>query len=244
MAENFLDGTGDKPISWWMFEEAASPSLDGNTTNNNDLTWNQATQDTAAVRQGAASVRAITGGANAVESSLANLSANFPFKGATTAFSVGGWVYFPGYTEDAWPMRFIGTAGQGFWVYVSGSKPGFFLNNGTQIYTNANPSVGWHHVVARWNGENRSGAGADDEISLWLDGVKQTATTTVTSVGLVTSGFGLELRSFTGNLYNFDEWFIFDLALLDTQIADIYQFGLDGTSHTVPGTSRLAWMTA
>src|SRR5690348_10018600 len=96
MSENFLDGTGDKPISWWMFEESASPSLDG-STNANNLAWTSgaAARNTTAgqFKQGTSGIKTFAETANLPTLTHASVSSNFPFKGATTAFTVGGWIY-------------------------------------------------------------------------------------------------------------------------------------------------------
>lgn len=237
MAENFTDGSGDQPISWWMFEDTSSPALDGNGTNANNLTWGSSVvRSTSQFIQGVASI-SVPNGAGGLVRSLANLSSNFPFKAATTAFTIGGWIRYTSYGADESAVFFINTA-QGFHIgyMISEGHPGAFLNGGGLLPSDATFSVaGWHHVVFRWNGDNRSGAGANDELSLWIDGSKQTTTDTATDVAEVTAGGGFFFNygaSGTGNHY--DEWFAFNLALLDTQIADIYNHGLAADRNVNP----------
>jgi hypothetical protein len=243
-AENFLDGSGAKPISWWMFEDASSPSLDGNT-NDNDLGWfdGSPAKDTTSGKfdEGTASLSVPTS-SDAVSRSFANTSANFPFKAATGEFTIGGWVYLIGNAGTQNGFSFsnfsnqgirIGTAATGkFRTIVYGSSTADLSSNST-IATD-----GMHHVVVRWNGNNTSGAGANDEVSIWVDGVKQTATATLTSVTLVTAS-ALRFAGSTTGFTNYDEWFAFDVALLDTQIGDIYNSGLAG-SQSFTGTGACA----
>jgi hypothetical protein len=246
MAENFLDGTGDQPISWWMFEDASSPSLDG-SANNNDLSWfdgSPAKDTTAGKFQESTASLSVPTTSDGVSRSFANVSANFPFKAATAEFTIGGWVYLVGNAATGNGFSFSDFSAQGIRIgtiatgklrtIVYGSSTADLSSNSTIA------TAGLHHVVVRWNGNNTSGAGANDEVSIWVDGVKQTATATLTSVTLVTASSLRFFGSATG-FTNYDEWFAFDVALLDTQIADIYAAGLAGTVvQTVLPTSTVA----
>lgn len=239
MAEDFTDGTGDKPISWWMFEETASPSVDGNTTNANDLSWSTATRDTTSghFAQGSSGLQATGNEATTnPRRALASLSANFPFLSTTTPYTIGGWVYAPSWVNDDVLHLFFNT-NQGYGFSITGTgKVGHSVFGINNIDSDDTFPAGRNHIIARWNGDNRTGAGADDEVSLWVNGVKQATTFTTPTVNVVTAGQGLWFYSYPAQQPTFDEWFVFNVALLDTQIADIYAHGLDGTRN--PPASR------
>lgn len=250
MAENFLDGTGSKPISWWMFEEASSPAVDGNTTNANDLTWagGSTARDTSVFVQGAASLATPFTTSHATRA-FASLSANFPFKAATADFTAGGWFYTKGNFSAFSTMLYHSDVSSKGWVLWSGATGKFRLDlysaGGTATINQAGAAYttdGWHHVLVRWNGSNVSGAGANDEVSLWIDGVKEATTHTRTSVALCTAE-AMTLDGSSAGAIRFDECFVFDVPLLDTQIADIYAHGLDGTRAVAAGPQfRIAAM--
>jgi hypothetical protein len=243
MAENFLDGSGAKPFSWWMFEDASSPSLDGNTANNNDLGWFNGTpaKDTTAAKkaEATASLSCPTTADQAL-SSFANLAATTPFKGATAEFTIGGWVYVTGNAATRTNVSFSNSSSEGFRIgtIATGKFRAIVYGNVTADLSGNDTfaSAGLHHVVLRWNGQNTTGAGANDELSLWVDGVKQTATGTLTSVNLV-SASNFVFAGAVDGITNFDEWFLFSTALLDTQIADIYTYGLAPVTCAVTGTA-------
>lgn len=248
MAEDFTDASGDKPISWWYFEEAASPAVDGNTTNANDLTWNAAYSGRVAThKQGSFAYETLQEGTagQMPGRTHANLSANFPFKAATTAFTIGGWVYFANYLTGA-TIQTYSNGAQGY-VFATDTTTANQVNAGLtstgQLPSDATLAVGWHHLVLRWNGDNRSGAGANDELSFWVDGAKQTTTQTPASVTLNTGGLGFLIYGYGVEHHIHDEWFVFNVALLDTQIQSIYNYRLDG-SLDVSTTGNLAWITA
>ena len=228
--EDFTDdAVGKQAISWWMFEEADTPSYDGNTTNANDLTWTNCAQS-ATHKQGSYSISMATTAHQAARF-YADLSANFPFKAATTGFTIGGWIYYkanPNYQT----VNFSNYSSTGFWLWASSSKPRWMVyTSGGRKDMNANSAItadGWHHCVCRWNGENVSGAGANDELTFWLDGTCQTEKPTTTSVALETSQTFYFNGSATSGIL-FDEWWIFDIALTDAEILSIYTYGLKGT---------------
>jgi hypothetical protein len=243
MSENFLDGSGNQPISWWMFEDASSPSLDG-SSNGNNLNWfdGSPAKDTTGGKfhEGTASLSLPTT-SDAVSRAFASVSSNFPFKAATTAFTIGGWVYAVGSAASQNGFSFSDFASQGIRIgtqatgrartIVYGSSTADLPSDaGTPL------AAGLHHLAVRWNGDNVVGAGANDEVSLWVDGVKQSATATITSVVLVTAStlrFAGSATAYT----NYDAWAAFNVALLDTQIAEWYTYGLAGSASptaTVP----------
>lgn len=230
-AENFLDDTGDaKPISWWMFEDSATPTLDGNTANANDLTWTGTiTRDTTLFKQGSASTKLNPTGTDLTRP-LANVSSNFPLKSGTgeAGFTVGGWVYIRTAGTGELFARFDDVVSGG-WGFQTIAGPKVHMDTPTTaIVSDSNITLNdWTHIVARYNGDGRSGAGADNESSFWVNGTKQSTTLTHSAWSLANGPL-----SFTApnNDMNFDEWFAFNYALLDTQIADIYNYGLAGSA--------------
>ena len=229
-----------------MFEDAATASLDA-STNGNDLAWSGSVAQSGTHVEGSYSA-----GDTATEYSLQrtydSLSANFPFKAATGAFTIGGWVYLKGnFGTYSSILRLGDLSNRGFNIGC-GSAAGklwcqFWFSAGNRseiIADNVISSDGWHHVIARWNGDNRAGAGADDELSLWIDGTKQTTTKTRTSYALAISGDVLEFHFSATTNTNVDEWCAFDVALTDTEIGSLYDHGLAGARNLGTSTTYSA----
>jgi hypothetical protein len=232
------DTNGDKPTSWWLFQDASSPALDG-SSNGNNIPWASGSCSRSSnypAGFGTKGIYSLNTPYNCYVQTLAynSLSANFPYKASTTAVTLGGWVYLianSGNTYQAianfgdgstrgWKIRISPTANQ-IQLLVAG------VGN---ITANAGYSVsGWHHVVFRWNGADRSGAGANNETSLWVDGVKQTSVLTSGTPVLTTSADTLTLNGTSIAATNWDEWFVAPVAYTDTEIQQIYNDGLTGT---------------
>jgi hypothetical protein len=222
--------TQRQPISSWAFDDASTPSLDG-TANGNSLNWfdGSPAKDTTPgkFRAGTGSL-ALPTSADAVSRAFASVSANMPFKAATGEFSIGGWVYLVGNAATNNGFSFSNFSNEGIRIgtiatgklraIVYGNVTADLSSNGTIA------ASGLHHVMVRWNGNNVSGAGSNDEVSIWVDGVKQTATATLTSVNLVTAST-LRFAGAATGITNFDEWLVYDKALLDTEIVDICAAG-------------------
>jgi hypothetical protein len=232
------DATGDQPTSWWMFQDASSPALDG-STNGNDIPWLSG----SCSRSGSYPAGFGTAGIYSLNTPFGcyvqtlgytSLSANFPFKAATTAATVGGWVYlvagsnayqtianFGDGTTRGWRFRIGGTANQ-IQVLIANAA----VLSANAAYTTS----GWHHIAFRWNGTNRAGAGGSNEKSLWIDGVKQTNVSTSGGVVLTTSADSLTFNGTSIATTNWDEWFVAPAPYTDEEIQEIYQYGL-----TYPG---------
>lgn len=224
--EDFTDGTGAKPISWWMFEDASSPAVDGNTDNANNLTWGTSAARDSSHIQGSYS---LLSGTSTTNRAYANLT-NMPGKAATTDITAGFWGEFvatiPNSTDV---MRMVDNSYTSGWYFLSGSSGSEKMrfrcySTGTGWVgadTNAAIGTGWHHIVGRWNGSG------DDEISIWVDGVKQTATATMATMTLAASG-AFTCPHSNAVCTRFDEAFVFAAALTDDQIQSIYTHGLAG----------------
>lgn len=218
-----------------MFEESSTPAVDGNTTNNNHLTWVSASQDAVKFVQGAASIAGSAADDDVALRAFASLNGNFPFKATTLEYTFGTRAYFKASPTGGTILRFGNLSNQGFWLFIQGDGTvrciTYSAGGTASIVSNAAMpgTAGWHSVVMRWNGENRASSGANDEISMWIDGVKQSTTFTRTSVALVTAS---DLRFYvdaTNGVSNHDEGFFFDVALTDAQILDIHNDGIAGS---------------
>ena len=230
---NFTDGSTDKPISWWYFEDASSPSLDG-STNGNTLTWTGATRSSQHV-QGSYSL-GVTSSSQHADRTFASQSANFPFKGATTAVTIGGSIFVAANaTAFDQYLNYSNGSTQGIYIEAGGSagqiRTNVYNSGGVHAITSDSTyAAGWHQVIVRWNGTNVAGAGANNEVSLWVDGVKQSTTQTITTVGLVTAST-FRLQGGAASVSNYDEWFTFAAPLTDTEIGSLYSHGLDGSRN-------------
>lgn len=87
------------------------------------------------------------------------------------------------------------------------------------VSPNSTTDTNWHHIVGRYDGS---------EVSLWVDGVKQAITSSIT--GNIDSGNGLvQLGTYQRN----NDWFdglidevgLWDTDLSDSQIATLYNSG-------------------
>src|SRR5665213_775502 len=230
---NFTNGSTDKPISWWYFEDASTPSLDG-SANGNTLTWTGASRSTAHV-QGSFSL-GVTSSSQHADRTFASQSANFPFKGATTAVTIGGSIFVAANaTAFDQYLNYSNGSTQGIYIEAGGSagqiRTNVYNSGGVHAITSDSTyAAGWHQVIVRWNGTNVAGAGANNEVSLWVDGGKQSTTQTITTVGLVTAPT-FRLQGGAASVSNYDEWFTFAAPLTDTEIGSLYSHGLDGSRN-------------
>jgi len=214
--------TTNTPMSYWHFEDAASTSLD-ETASNNDLTWsgNAARTTTHKVDTYAFNPGSITGGGSLA---FASVSATFPGKGATTDFTVGFWCKL----KTSWGIYtnlfgLSNNSSQGWYFStnfdnklrfrVYGSSDRTLTSDATMLDGN------WHHVVGRWKGST------DDNVSLWVDGIKQGGELPITSLDLVTAS---PLAIARGDMDAIDEAFVYNTALSDADIKSIFKHGLAG----------------
>lgn len=231
--EDFTDGIGTSPEAYWYFEEASGTRYD-ETANNNDLTDNNTVQqETSVVKQGAAAAKFDDDNQEYLSIAHASLSASYPLhSGATTDFTIGGWIYITKTADnadtwyedcnDAFPnsngIQFRDNNGKFRWIYETGGAESFILANLNYSLTT------WYHIVIRWQGST------DDEFAMFLNAVKQSDTESPATIDESTSAVNFCTQ--VGNARYapaiLDEWFAFDEALTDTQIASIYNHGIDG----------------
>lgn len=216
------------PLSYWYFEDASSPSLDG-TANDNDIPWvgggNAAQTSTHIQGTFALNPGSVTGGASLA---FGSVSANFPGKAATTDFTIGCWVK----VKASWSIY------TNFFAFTNGSSQGWALSTSFtnkirfRVWGSSDRTLesddalndgNWHHVVCRWRGST------DDEVALFIDGEKQESATSITSLDLVTASALVIQR---GDLDAIDEAWVYPTALSDGEIYSVYTYGLNGLRTT------------
>ena len=231
------DASGDKPASWWMFQDSSSPSLDG-STNGNNLAWSGGTcSHVSNIPSG----HGINGayslntpfGCYTASIGYSSLSTNFPFKAATTAVTIGGWVYLLNSSNAYQTIVSLGdgvTSGWRIRMSPANNQLQLLVAGISNIPADTSYSAGWHHVVYRWNGDNRVGAGANNETSFWIDGVKQSTISTSGTPVLATSSDTLTFNGTTLAATNWVEWFVAPVAYTDSEIGKISGYGLANPS--------------
>lgn len=226
--ENFTDGTGAKPISWWYFAESSGTRADSNTTSVNDLTAINAPTHGTGPGGIANCVTFVAASSQRLTRTSANLSSNFPAKQATADVSV---------TAGCWVMPTASNANVGImgvhlgWQLITESSviKARIWDDGTTFHDAVAPGAytanTWVHAVIRWN----QGNGA---IDLFLNGVKQAGSgTSATLYEGSADDFNVGYEAFQGYLDgSVAEAFVFNTNLTDQQIADIYNGGLGGVA--------------
>jgi hypothetical protein len=222
----------------WYLEEASGDRLDVSGKGNTLTDTNTVTQS-ATCKQGTYSAEFVAANSESLIRVSADLSAAFPGKNGTTQydFTVGAWCQFASHAARHTIM------GKDYWT----NNPSFLLEfnelgsdhkftlgmynggNWPHIYSNtATTSTGtWYHVVGRFQGST------DKEMSLWINGVKQTETVIATLAAIdanvgdfVIGQYGTVGISFWDGLI--DEAFVFNRALSDAEILGIYTDGIAG----------------
>jgi hypothetical protein len=230
-------------ISWWMMEDAATPTLDG-SANNNDLTW---AGDTVPARsathiQGSYSLdfEASTYSYESItDAGLAPTT--FPGKsvtGGTGTFSIGAWVRLESNTGDmgiiskfdpgndmSYCLDYV-AATTAFRFRVSSNG---WAYDGTVEGTTTNPAnATWYHVVGTYDGAHlhiwvgtSAGASAEDATEVdYTGGIFRSA---------VAFAIGANKYNGTGPFDGLiDEAFIFSDALTGVEIESIRAHGLAG----------------
>ncbi|MBW2106349.1 MAG: right-handed parallel beta-helix repeat-containing protein [Deltaproteobacteria bacterium] len=232
--EDFTDGTGDKPVAWWLFED--TNWLD-ESTNDNDLTATGTISLDVENVEGTYSAKFENDNSEELHITDGNLSSGFPAKNGdgSTDFTIGGWFYF---WEDA-------DLTGGLFAKAAGGNSGFSIENfswGHRFLYEENGVGGeditiapfpfsadtWYHLVYRWNG---SGA---DETAIFVDGSKHGTTGTLTDLAESTGSFIIGENAYGSHSSQLvDEFFVFDISLSDAEILDIKNYGLDGTRGAI-----------
>jgi hypothetical protein len=219
---------------YWYFEQNGN---DG-TSNGNNLTNNSSVTFSSTHVQG--SYSANFSGSNYFSRANASLSAAFPGKSsyAYPAVTMGIWIKPSSVPGALWGIMGTDTGyNQNLSLTInSGGKANFYIRDsgGTthDIASDAAiPTTGFTLVVGRWNP-----AATANEISIWVNGVKQSTTDTMTApasgtnstfdIGAITNNGGNNYFTGLG-----DEGFIFNRGLSDAEIPSICTFGLDGTRN-------------
>jgi hypothetical protein len=235
--ENFTDGTGDKPLSWWMLTEASGNRADGNTTNNNTLaesggTIDRVTGPNTNVPYGATFVAASN---QKLTRANNDQSAGFPGKDgvADVSISFGGWFR---------PTSFSANRG------LIGHTDSFNINIGSDAqiafriqddsfathdaYGGSGAALAtldaWVHLVGTWN--QSTGA-----MLLYKNGSAIGAGATSATMLQWSNPFNLgygrsDYAYFQGDIA---EAFVFTSVLTADQVADIYNGGLAGKTLSV-----------
>jgi hypothetical protein len=141
-------------------------------------------------------------------------------------FTIGMWIKF---NTDTGPFQRI------YYIYDvfdlhrdSSDNLNFWTTSGANISANSTVTQDvWYHVVIRWQGST------DDELSMWVNGVKQDDYHTSISTWDSSSTRNLDIGCYRGGSSNFfdgrlDELFCMDRALSDAEIAEVYANGVYG----------------
>jgi hypothetical protein len=216
------------PNGWWTFDNGLTDA----SGNGNTLTNHSATFDASDKRAGTHAL--VTDGITQyVERAQASMSTGYPHKAGETTldFTVGGWVQFTSTPTDFtryYAMADTGNAALNFRTDAGVHEAEIYDGSTTHgCSADAAYTVGiWYHVVARWKGST------DDEFAMFINGVKQAFTTT--STASVSAGATCPLtfgcladatpRAFTP--VKLDDWFAYNIALSDQQIAAVAAVGV------------------
>jgi len=230
--ENFTDGTGTTMEAYWLFED--TNWLD-ETANNNDLTATGTISLDANKKEGTYSAKLENANSEQFNITDANCSSGFPGKSGevTTDFTYGMWVNFWEDPADLAGQILTKRGGlDGWYLDMLSSKFRFGAYDAGDawdvIYANdACVKDTWYHVVIRWKGST------DDELAMFVNGVKQNSPGTLTNLAESNGDFIIGANPWGSNASILvDEVFVCSSALTDGQIADIYAFGLSGGSGT------------
>jgi len=232
VGEDFTDGSGSQLLAYYYFEEASGIRYD-ETANNNDLADNNTVTRSGTSVQGSYSAQTASATSETLSRADGDLSAGFPFKnGETTGdFTIGGWVRLldaGGAGDVIWSKK-NGT--DGLQLDIVGTKFRVLYNVSGWLSISANAAQDqntWYHVVIRRK------AADTNQLSMFVDGIKQAGTGTLADPTENTGAFIIG-GSPTGNNIDalFDEWFVIGSALTDAQILDIKTYGLTGTRDAV-----------
>lgn len=216
---------------WDMNEVSGSTFLDLSTNGNNLTNVNGVTQTPSqfAGYQAAAFTPSL---ATMLTLASSAMSPNFiGNNGSTNAnVTVGGWVYFNSTASNT--SFVLKGSGKAWGLFLGvGSNVGkmewqTYLNSGFRLVASNSvltPGL-WYHVVGRVNA-------ATDEQALFINGVKQNNIYSTSNTTMFTDATPLNVGGAPGGAYlngDVDDVFVFNRALSDSEIAEIYNSGFEG----------------
>lgn len=234
--EDFTDGSGSQLIAYYNMEDAGGATrLDG-TANNNDLSDTNGVARSGTSVQGSFSARIESATTEYLTRADGDLSTGFPWKNGevTEDFTIGCWVQVmstPDAGDTVWMKRNMAVQSGGG-VDLTSTKFRFFYKDTSFEAISANDTFSlttWYHVVVRRK------VADSNQVSMFVDGVKQTSTNTLSTPIENTGDF--RIGATTGDADHadllVDEFFVTNEALSDSQILDIKTYGLDGTRDSV-----------
>lgn len=227
--ENFLDGAGPTPYSYWTMSETSGNRLDGVTANNNDLvpSGNVARVAGPGTDFGAPWACSFDGAATTyLEVPAADISAGFPNKSGTdSSITFGGWFKLNNGNPQG---LFMIEQCCALFVEVAGGpvKLTVWDDSGTTsaaVTSDAAPATGtWLHIVGRYDTVSK-------EVALFINGTKQVKVKTLATVNIVAGRIRIGEWDWWGGMSGaVAAPFVFATALTNAQIADIAAAGLGG----------------
>jgi len=221
--------TGDANMrTYVMMEEESGNRADG--TGGDDWVDN-ATVTSAAVDPPEGSRNAFFDSDNSEYLSRGTQPANYPggYLGATPDdFTIGMWFRLTSLYD--WQTLYmlsepynLHTNGSNYLEFVTSADSGKTVTSNSALST-----ATWYHVVIRWKGTD------NDELSMWIDGVKQNDTETPSSWSATENQAFIGASNGGGQFLDgeIDEFFAMDRYLSDAEIADLYANGLAGAGST------------
>jgi len=234
---------GNGLVAAWMMEQAAgSQRLDWGPYALHLSENGNVPQSTTIVKRGSAAAGKFSTTPSCLKIIDADLPSHFPWKNGGTAreWTIGMWIY-----QDATANTCAfkkGTAIELQWGFPGANQYGLLFNNSLLLVSPSIATGAYRHIAMRWRGDD------DDLFELFVDGVRQGGGSVQTAnagnasdliIGAQTTLNGLPTNGYI------DEVFIFNRALADQEVLDIYQQGLeaalvpsfsDGTIfHPLPG---------
>jgi hypothetical protein len=226
----------DGLLAIYYCEEDPSVQLDDSSGNGNTVipgvSTNPPTQDAVNFKQGSYSILG-TRGAQAYSMYRGDadlLGGAWPagtVPGTATAYTVGAWIRIVDRTDiQSDSVLRKGDALRWFALDLGGGVVSIRFTHkdsggGWHEFDYTPSANGWYHLVQRWQGDT------DDEVSFWVDGVKQGTTHTVATHEANGNDWSVTGSGWAGVAYGYDEVFVFNRALSDTEIPSIVSGGFE-----------------
>jgi len=214
--------------AYWMLEEAAGANRTDGTGHANTLVDHNTVGQNATHKQGSYSAQFTRASSQYLSRADASLSAGFIGKSGTTNsdFTYGAWVLFSSANDGNIFQKgnmSLTHWGDGWFTTTLHDSGGWHTRGTSWAHNDLNT---WHHVVVRYTGSSTK------ELSLFIDGKKESGSTTCTDANVETSTADLQIGgtgawSLDGLV---DEVFVFNRALNDSEILQVYNGGLAGSS--------------